>query len=360
MDIDLLSLFPAYFESPLSQSLIHKAIEKGIVNIRQVDIRDFALDKHTRVDDRPFGGGPGMILKPEPLTRAIRSVKRANSHVVYLSPQGKTLNAAKSEELSAHEHLILVCGHYEGIDERVIELEIDEEISIGDYVLLGGGVAALVLIEAVIRRIPGVIGDDRAVKEDSFEGDGLLDTSHYTRPRVFEEREVPEVLLSGDHKKIEEWRRKEKIKKTLNVRPDLFLHSLSKTKEGEKGSDSQMQIVLCVEDVDKSARFFYNVLSWEVSHSESNEAVVKCGNNRVILKQGEKEMNKQHVLFKVSIADRIHFDRCVTGLRKCGKVLGKIEKVLSGEVPSDQIAFRDVDGYQWVLTWNPSYCNNLK
>jgi tRNA (guanine37-N1)-methyltransferase len=200
--------------------MVKKARELEAIDLQLVDIRDFAQNKHRKVDDRPFGGGPGMVLAPEPVALAIRSVKTERSHVVYLSPQGKPLTAQKCEELAQKEHLILLCGHYEGVDERVLQQEVDEEISIGDYVLTNGCAAAIVLVDAVIRFIPGVIGHPDAVKEDSFQN-GLFDAPHYTRPEVFEGMEVPTVLREGNHAKIQKWRQEEALKKTRRVRPEL-------------------------------------------------------------------------------------------------------------------------------------------
>lgn len=221
MRIDILSLFPAYFKGPFDESILKQAQKKGHIEINLIDIREFADNRYRKVDDRPYGGGPGMVLMPEPVTSAIRSVKTPATRVVYLSPQGKPLTAALSRELAKHEHLILLCGHYEGIDQRVLNKEVDEEISIGDYVLTNGCLAAIVLVDTVIRFVPGVLGHELAADEDSFEK-GILDCPHYTRPEVFEGEKVPEVLLSGDHKKIAEWRKQEALKKTLSVRPDLF------------------------------------------------------------------------------------------------------------------------------------------
>lgn len=220
MRIDILSLFPAYFESPLRVSMLGRAQEKGIVEVRQVDIRSFAEGKHAKVDDRPYGGGPGMVLMPGPVCGAVRSVKRAGSLVIHLSPQGKVLTAQKCEELSHIEHLVLLCGHYEGIDERALEKEVDEFISIGDYVLTNGCVAALVLLDAVIRFIPGVLGHEEGAQKDSFQ-DGLLEGPIYTRPEVFEGKEVPPVLLKGHHAEIAKWKREQAVKRTKKVRPEL-------------------------------------------------------------------------------------------------------------------------------------------
>ncbi len=220
MLIDILSLFPEYFQGPFDVSMIKRARQSGHVEIRQTDIRDFAVNKNRRVDDRPFGGGPGMVLCPEPTARAVRSVKTEKSHVIHLSPQGSLLSAAKCKELALKEHLVLLCGHYEGIDERVLQREVHEEISIGDYVLTNGCAAAIVLVDAVLRFVPGVLGHPDAAGQDSFEN-GIFDAPHYTRPEMFEGMEVPPVLRQGHHADIQKWRHKEAMKKTLRVRPEL-------------------------------------------------------------------------------------------------------------------------------------------
>lgn len=222
MRFDILSLFPEYFQGPFAVSMIKRAVEKGLIEINLLDIRDFAESRHKTVDDRPYGGGPGMVLMPEPVTKAIRSVKKEGAKVIYLSPQGRKLDAALSRELAKQEHLILLCGHYEGIDERVLQSEVDEEVSIGDYVLTNGCVAAIVLVDAVSRFIPDFLGHDDAASEDSFE-EGIFDCPHYTRPEVFEGRAVPPVLLSGHHKQIAEWRKLEARKKTAKVRPEIYM-----------------------------------------------------------------------------------------------------------------------------------------
>jgi len=196
-----------------------RAIEKGLITVSQTNIRDFAEGRHKKVDDRPFGGGPGMVMMAEPVVKAIRAKRREGSRLIYLSPQGKRLTAALCAELAREEHLILLCGHYEGIDERALD-EVDEEISIGDFVLTSGLPAALVMIDALSRFIPGVIGHEEAAAQDSFEGD-LLDCPHYTRPATFEGKEAPLVLLSGNHAEIEAWRDERRREKTRRVRPDL-------------------------------------------------------------------------------------------------------------------------------------------
>ncbi len=221
MKLDVLSLFPEYFKGPLDTSILKRAIEKGLLELDLVDIRTYCTDRYQQADDRPYGGGPGMVLIAEPVVKAIRAHKSPKSKTIYLSPQGKKLTPKRAQELSKEEHLVLLCGHYEGIDERALLAEVDEEISIGDYVLTNGCLPALVLIDALSRFIPGVLGHEDSVYQDSFES-GLLDCPHYTRPQEFEGMEVPEVLLSGHHGKIDEWRKNMAYEQTLKKRPDLI------------------------------------------------------------------------------------------------------------------------------------------
>lgn len=234
MRIDILTLFPNMFSSPLRESILGRAVEKGLLQIQTINIRDFTLDKHQVVDDAPYGGGQGMVMKVEPIARAIESVRAQNpsARTIYLTPQGKPFHQDLARRLSTQSHLILLCGRYEGIDERVRELFIDEEISIGDYVLTGGELAAMVLVDAVSRFIPGVLGSDRSAEEDSF-FNSLLEYPQYTRPVEFKGCRVPEVLLSGNHSAISLWRRREAIRRTSLRRPDL-LAKASLTDE-EKG-----------------------------------------------------------------------------------------------------------------------------
>jgi tRNA (guanine37-N1)-methyltransferase len=223
MRFDILTLFPNMFSSPFRESILGKAIEKGLIHIRTINIRDFTTDKHQVVDDTPYGGGQGMVMKVEPIARAIEWAKSQNpsAWTVYLTPQGKQFNQDIARALSSRSHVILLCGRYEGVDERVRELFVDEEISIGDYVLTGGELAAMVVIDAVSRLLPGVLGSDRSAEEDSF-FDSLLEYPQYTRPFNFRESCVPEVLLSGNHSAISLWRRKEALKRTWVRRPDLL------------------------------------------------------------------------------------------------------------------------------------------
>jgi len=219
MRIDVLTLFPEFFEFPLKIGPMAKAQELGVLEVHLHNLRDFA-DSPKEVDDYPFGGGAGMVLKPEPIKRALDQIRSPESLVILLSAQGETLNHRLVKTLAQQPHLILICGRYKGVDERVLQW-VDREISIGDYVLSGGEPAALVLMDAVARWLPGALGDQDSALTDSFET-GLLDAPLYTRPRVFEGMAVPDVLLSGDHEKIRRWRRKEALRKTWKKRPDLL------------------------------------------------------------------------------------------------------------------------------------------
>lgn len=223
MRLDILTLFPDLFTPFRIESIVGRAVRGGLVDIRLVNIRDFARGPHRTADDRPYGGGDGMVMKPGPIVRALQSVERVDGEcrVVLLTPQGIRFQQSVAWELSRMDQLILICGRYEGVDERVRAGYVDLEISIGDYVLTGGELAAMVVADAVIRLVPGALGGERSNREDSFE-EGLLEYPHYTRPRIFEGKEVPPVLLSGDHGKIRKWRRAESIRKTLENRPDLL------------------------------------------------------------------------------------------------------------------------------------------
>ncbi|HCF71795.1 MAG TPA: tRNA (guanosine(37)-N1)-methyltransferase TrmD [Syntrophomonas sp.] len=221
MKIDILTLFPDMFISPFNESIIKRARERELVTININNIRDFALDRHMQVDDYPYGGGAGMVMKPDVLSRAIDAVSQEDGHVIYMSPRGKYLTQSKAAELARVQNLVILCGHYEGIDERVLN-RVDEEISIGDYVLTGGEIPAMVLVDAVVRLIPGVLGDDESSVDESF-SDGLLEYPQYTRPAEFEEQTVPEVLLSGHHENIRLWRKRQSLMRTLLTRPELLL-----------------------------------------------------------------------------------------------------------------------------------------
>lgn len=224
MNFKILTLFPDMLKGFVSSSVIGRAIEKGIISVNLTDIRDFTLDKHRRTDDTPYGGGYGMVMTCQPAVDCIRAVKsrlEGSVRTVYLSPQGSLFDHRKAVELSGYDNLILFCGHYEGIDERIIRLEIDEEISIGDYVLTGGELPAAVVTDGVARLIDGVLPDRICHEEESI-ASGLLEYPQYTKPRVFEGLEVPEILLSGHHANIEKWRKEQAYQRTLEKRPDLL------------------------------------------------------------------------------------------------------------------------------------------
>ena len=219
MKFDVLTLFPEMFE-PIKQSIIGKAEEKKLIDINLINFRDFSKNKHKKVDDTPYGGGAGMVMQADVVYDAYKSIKDENAKVIYLTPQGKVLNQKKVEELSKQEHLILLCGHYEGIDQRVIDKIVDEEISIGNYVLTGGEIPAMVLIDSVSRYVDGVLSEG-SISEESF-SQGILEYPQYTRPETFEGVKVPEILLSGHHKNINKWRRWEALKNTYLKRPELL------------------------------------------------------------------------------------------------------------------------------------------
>ncbi|AZR72350.1 tRNA (guanosine(37)-N1)-methyltransferase TrmD [Anoxybacter fermentans] len=223
----ILSIFPEMFVGVFQESILKRAQEKGLIKINLVNIRNYATDKHRTTDDYPYGGGPGMIMKVEPIFRAfydITAKAKTKPHRIFMSPQGKTFNQKKAIELAEKKEIIILCGRYEGIDERIREELIDEEISIGDYVLTGGELPAMVVVDAVSRMIPGVLGDESSKEDDSFYC-GLLGYPQYTRPREFQGKKVPDVLLTGNHALIERWRRKEALRRTLLRRPDLLVEA---------------------------------------------------------------------------------------------------------------------------------------
>lgn len=227
MRFDVLTLFPEIFSGYMTQSLLKLAIDRSLVSIELHNIRDWSRDKHKCVDDRPFGGGPGMVFKPEPVVEAVEAIQKEEGsepgHVVLLTPQGRQLNQPLVEELASHKRLLLLCGRYEGFDQRVSDLLEPDEISVGDFVLNGGEVAAMTLIDTVIRLVPGVLGDEDSSRLDSFStGERLLEHAQYTRPREYRGLEVPEVLLSGDHTAIAKWREENSKERTRQRRPDLF------------------------------------------------------------------------------------------------------------------------------------------
>jgi tRNA (guanine37-N1)-methyltransferase len=229
MRIDILTLFPRIFAGPLEESIIGKARERGLLSVQVHDIRNYASGKHRQADDAPYGGGPGMVLMPDPVYKAVDDVlgksgqksSKSKPKVILMSPSGQVLSQQKAIKLSKEEYLLIICGRYEGVDDRVREKLSAEEISIGDYVLTGGEIPAMVLLDSVVRQVPGVVGEDDSLKSESFY-EGLLDHPSYTRPEKWEGMSVPEVLVSGDHEKVRQWRRKESLRRTFQKRPDLL------------------------------------------------------------------------------------------------------------------------------------------
>lgn len=225
MNFDVLTLFPQFFDGFIQHSIIGRAVDKGTIKINPINIRDFAKNKHKQADDYPYGGGAGMVMLPQPLADSIKyalsKYEDFKPPVIYMSPQGKVFNQKMAAELSKEKALIFLCGHYEGIDQRIIDKYVDMEVSVGDYVLTGGELPSMIMIDAVARLIPGVLGSFDSVSEESHT-DGLLEYPHYTRPQEFEGMSVPDVLLSGNHKEIEKWRRYESIRNTFLKRPDLL------------------------------------------------------------------------------------------------------------------------------------------
>lgn len=243
MKIHVLTLFPEMFDGVIGSSILKKAQDKGAVSIEVINFRDFSTNKHKTVDDYPYGGGNGMVLKPEPIFHAVESIKgHQQARIIMLTPQGEKYNQRKAEELKKEDHLIFLCGHYEGFDERIREHLVSDEVSIGDFVLTGGELASMVVIDSIVRLLPGVLGNEESVNTDSFSSN-LLEYPQYTRPEVFRGWKVPDTLLSGHHKNIEDWRKEESLRRTYDRRPDLintyrldpeeqkFLAQLKKEKE---------------------------------------------------------------------------------------------------------------------------------
>jgi tRNA (guanine37-N1)-methyltransferase len=221
MEIDILTLFPRIFEGPLDESILKRARENGLINIRIHNLRDYTHDKHKVVDDKPYGGGQGMLMKPEPIFEAVEKLQRSETCVVLMTPQGTPLTHNRAAAFAGKPHLLIICGHYEGVDERVREALVHEEVSIGDYVLTNGALAAAVMVDAVARFVPGVLGDDQSVHDDSF-AKGTIEGPQYTRPPEYRGKKVPDVLLSGNHAAIAKWRSEQAVKRTKERRPDLL------------------------------------------------------------------------------------------------------------------------------------------
>jgi len=253
MKIGLITLFPEMFDALLEHGISSRAVKNGLIEVKCFNPRAYAAGYHNIVDDRPYGGGPGMVLMAEPLRKSIKEARNwigAKTKVIYLSPQGQVLSQKGVKSLSSESSFIFISGRYEGVDERVIDLEVDEEWSIGDYVLSGGELPTMVVMDTIIRQLPGALGDQLSAKQDSF-SEGLLDYPHYTRPETYEGLKVPNILLSGNHENIRQWRLKESLKRTLYRRPEL-LSGLSLNKEQEEMLDSLMNDSISKESTDES------------------------------------------------------------------------------------------------------------
>jgi tRNA (guanine37-N1)-methyltransferase len=348
--IHILSLFPDYFKGPFDESMVKRARERGLVNIEHVDIRDYSSNKWQRVDDRPFGGGPGMVLKAEPVVKAIRAHRHKKTHVVYLSPQGKPLNAKKCRELAQKEHLLFLCGHYEGIDQRALDLEVDEELSIGDYVLTSGQAAAIVTIDALLRFVPGVLGDFEGANQDSFEN-GILDCPHYTRPVEFEGLEVPKVLLSGNHAEISHWRLERALEKTKCRRPDLYLSFVTQKREREMNHamqrDIDMEVTLVVGDLKRSKKLYNKKLGFPLISEEAKRASFEVGETSLSLVEEKKKEVERSSMMRLVIHDKEYFDEMVSSLSYEDELVKNFE-ITSGDEES-QVTFSDFEGYHWIL-----------
>lgn len=351
MKIDILSLFPEYFESPFQVSILGRAIKSGLLEIQSRNIRDFGLGKWKQVDDVPFSGG-GMLLMAEPVVQAIRSVKRKDSKVIYLSPQGSLLTARKSRELAQCPHLIFLCGHYEGIDERALISEVDEEISIGDYVVTNGGVAALVVIDALSRFIPGVLGNQESADMDSLEN-GLLEGPQYTRPRVFEDKAVPEVLFHGNHQEIAQWKYQESLDRTRVRRPDLYLRylyrELGNCRQEDRIEESVVQeteeigVVLEVENIQKSKKFYSKLFKID---PPVNDTLCIPGKTPILLYFQEVGSRKKQI---ANLALCLDYEDNYLHFLKRWKMLGGTLAQADGQGVV-RLAY-DLDGHTWAISF---------
>lgn len=348
--IEILSLFPDYFKGPFDESMIRRARDNDLVEINLVDLREYSSDKWKRVDDRPFGGGPGMVLQVEPVVRAIRAHRQKKTHVVYLSPQGRPLTAAKSRELAQYEHLILLCGHYEGIDQRALDLEVDEEISIGDYVLTSGQAAAIVVVDAMLRFVPGVLGDSRGAEEDSFEN-GILDCPHFTRPVEFEGLKVPEVLLGGNHAEISTWRQSRALEKTKLRRPDLYLshvtHFREKVGENALQRNIDMEVTLVVGNLKRSLKLYNKKLGFPLIDHEAKRARLGVGSSSLSLIEEKGRAEDRSAMMRLVIYDKEYFEQTVGRLSFDEGLIENFE-ITSGDEET-QATFKDLEGYRWIL-----------
>ncbi|WP_213357598.1 tRNA (guanosine(37)-N1)-methyltransferase TrmD [Chlamydiifrater phoenicopteri] len=353
MRIDLLSLFPEFFESPLRQGILSKAIAKGVLSVHRHDIREFGLGKWKQVDDVPFGGEGGMLLMAEPVVSAIRKVRTRDSKVIYLSPQGELLTAKKSRALAKCSHLVVLCGHYEGVDQRALDLEVDEEISIGDYVLMSGMVPALVLVESVARFVPGVLGNTESANKDSLE-DGLLEGPQYTRPRDFLGEGVPDVLLNGDRREIERWRLEKRLSTTQDKRPDLYAKYLNASGSFVESVEFQPNyseedvvcfgsVVVGVRDVISVGKFYSKVFGKEnlVFNSDFEAKISLKKGFSVILKSSVPPLGGSRL--GLVFSDEASFLRCVNKWRSC------LKASIEWDTSCNCFIARDPEGNSWTL-----------
>jgi tRNA (guanine37-N1)-methyltransferase len=349
MEIDILSLFPEYFQGPFDESILKQAQISGHLSIRHTNIRDFATGKHRRVDDRPYGGGPGMVLMPDPLSKAIHAVSRPQTKLIYMSPQGTPLSAKKCRELAQEEHLVIMCGHYEGVDQRIIDGYVDEEISIGDYVLTNGCLGAIVLIDAMARFIPGVLGHEEAANEDSFEQGslGILDCPHYTRPETFEGRSVPKVLLGGDHQAITQWRLERGMDKTERVRPDLYLKAHLQESSGETSTTAQsVTPTLWVNEIDKTTRFYRKGLGLPVEKITHSHVEV-CAGGQIIVLRARAQQRETLPLTTFELVVDTEED-----LRKVARRLSREKYIVDIETADNaltKVVTQDPEGHCWQI-----------
>lgn len=328
MQIDILTLFPGYFETPLKESMIKRALDKNLVSIKVHGLREFAEDKHQRVDDRPFGGGAGMVLKPEPLLKGIRHLKQENTYVVLLSARGKLLNAKRCRSLAQKGHVLLITGHYEGVDERVLD-EVDEEISIGDYILTNGAPAAMVVVDSVVRLIPGVLGNALGTIHESFE-QGLLEHAQYTRPAYFEGKKVPDILLGGNASKIVAWQSEDAVEKTKCNREDLYFAYMAQ-------GDGDFSLVLGVQTLAASVKF-YKAIGFTLEKREETRAFLRFQDLGIVLVVGRGQIDGAS-MYRLSVDSRL-FLRTQTRLQKVGLLEGS---------DGQKVFFRDIDGHRWVI-----------
>ena len=340
-NIDLLSLFPDYFQSPLNQSLLKRAVENQYLTIRSTNIRDFASGKHKVVDDTSFGGGPGMVLMPEPIKKALHSVRKPYSYVICPSPQGTPLTPALCKQLAKRPHLIFLCGHYEGIDERILEKDVDEEISIGDYVLTNGCLAALVILDALVRFIPGVVGTLDSIKYDSFEN-SLFDYPHYTKPRVFEGQKVPQVLLEGNHKKIQQFRHERSLEKTKRQRPDLYWRYLSNEITHTLPEQTiSYQITLSVLSLETSALFYTHFF-----YVEKKEDVLRLSIGFLGITLVESTHPSRGVFLEVQLEEK----QFVSLLSRLQKQEQQMQIGFAEKNQLNSYTFEDINGIVWHIS----------